>query len=316
MTKYLSLLVVLFLSILILTSSLLSPPNVRSSVILSSPSTWKNSGTTLRKPPSVISPSPISLATFASKDEIPSTLPTEKESLFSLRRISYFLLWTGLFAYANYFTTSVNVDEEVANKVLNTAIFTPFDGTLSPIFITIFLFLGILPTVYGSLLLPAAKQQKVWCLPFVGCSFALGFFGIGPYLLLREKSPTTQPLTIEDRDTGAGLLEFKGTPFFLLFSAIYLVYFALTGDYVGGVASSSLDRWQGYVDLFNTQPLVRISTIDFTILTLAMWDPLEEDMRRRGYQGPDAKVFCALPVIGPVLYLLLRPTIPNGTDAT
>ena len=316
MTKYLSLLVVLFLSILILTSSLLSPPNVRSSVILSSPSIWKNSGTTLRKPPSVISPSPISLATFASKDEIPSTLPTEKESLFSLRRISYFLLWTGLFAYANYFTTSVNVDEEVANKVLNTAIFTPFDGTLSPIFVTIFLFLGILPTVYSSLLLPAAKQQKVWCLPFVGCSFALGFFGIGPYLLLREKSPTTQPLTIEDRDTGAGLLEFKGTPFFLLFSAIYLVYFALTGDYVGGVASSSLDRWQGYVDLFNTQPLVRISTIDFTILTLAMWDPLEEDMRRRGYQGPDAKVFCALPVIGPVLYLLLRPTIPNGTDAT
>lgn len=218
-------------------------------------------------------------------------------------------LWCGLFLYANYFTTQVSVDPEMANKVLNTAIFTPFDGTLSPVFISIFFFLGILPAMYGALLLPMAKKQRVWAAPFVGASFALGFFGIGPYLGLRNKSPMTEPLAAEDRDIGSRLLEFKGTPLFLLGSALYLVYFLFTGEYTGGVAtSSSVDRWQGFVDLFNSQPLARISTVDFAILNLAIWDPLEEDMRRRGFKGPDAKVFCAVPIIGPLVYLLLRPS--------
>ena len=310
--KQLFLVVLLLISFLVLTSSF----HLKGSGFLQPTRSWSN---TRLLPHHVAFHK--SFATFARKDGLTPATPTStststpQESFLSVRRVSYFLLWTGLFAYANYFTASVNVEEEVANKVLNTAIFTPFDGTLSPIFITIFFFLGILPSVYSALLLPAAKKQKVWCLPFVGSSFALGFFGLGPYLLLREKSPTVQPpLTLEDRDTGSGLLEFKGTPLFLLLSALYLVYFALTGEYVGGIASSSLDRWQGFVDLFNTQPLVRISTIDFSILTLAMWDPLEEDMRRRRFRGPDAKVFCALPVIGPILYLLLRPTVPLSAD--
>ena len=305
--------VVLLISFLVLVTSFLPTPS-----LMRQPKSWSNVQLPLHPHARLPSAIPKSLTVFASKDEIMPSTSIPKESFLSLRRISYFLLWTGLFAYANYFTTTVNVNEEVANKVLNTAIFTPFDGTLSPIFISIFFFLGILPSVYGCLLLPAAKKQKVWCLPFVGSSFALGFFGLGPYLLLREKSSTTQPLTLEDRDTGAGMLEFKGTPVFLLLSAIYLVYFACTGEYVGGIASGNLDRWQGYLDLFNTQPLVRISTIDFSILTLAMWDPLEEDMRRRKFQGPDAKLFCALPVIGHILYLLLRPPapLPTDTDAT
>lgn len=187
------------------------------------------------------------------------------EASLSPRRLSYLSLWVGLLAYATDFSSHISAEAEAASaQVLNTAIFTPFDGSLSPVFVTLFFFLGILPTVYGSLLLPSAKQQKVWALPFVASSFALGFFGIGPYLGLRNKSPTLSALTVEDRDTGSSLFDNKFTPILLLASTIYLVYYALNGAYIGD------DRWQGFLDLFNTQPLARISSIDFTILSLAV----------------------------------------------
>lgn len=235
---------------------------------------------------------------------------SELESFTSPRRLMYGALWTGLLGYATYFTKSVNVDEQVAAKVLNTAVFTPFDGTLSPVFISLFFALGVLPSVYACLLLPASKRQRIWAFPFVASSFFLGFFGIGPYLGLRNKpsADVAAPWTRANADIGSGVLEFKGTPLFLLLSACYLVYYACYGEYAA-------DRWQGFAELFDTQPLARISTIDFTILSLAMFDPLEEDMRRRRYSGPDAKLFCSLPVIGPLVYLLLRPPVTAGEDA-
>ena len=187
------------------------------------------------------------------------------ESSLSPRRISYLSIWFGLIGYSTYFSSQISPEAEAASaKILNTAIFSPFDGYLSPVFVTLFLFLGILPTIYGSILLPSSKRQKIWALPFVASSFALGFFGIGPYLGLRNKSPTPESLCVEDRDSGSALFDNKITPYFLLASAIYLIYFALTGAYDGS------DRWGDYMLLFNTQPLARISTIDFTILSLAV----------------------------------------------
>ena len=194
-----------------------------------------------------------------------STADEMQESPLSARRISYLALWVGLFAYATDFSSHISAEAEAASaQILNTAIFTPFDGTLSPVFVTLFFFLGILPTVFGSILLPASKQQKFWALPFIASSFALGFFGIGPYLGLREKSPNPQPLTSLDRDTGASFFDNKITPYALLASTLYLIYFALNGAYDGS------DRWQDYLALFDAQPLARISTIDFTILSLAV----------------------------------------------
>lgn len=200
----------------------------------------------------------LQLASTQSSDDL-------EESAFSPRRISYLTLWAGLLAYTTYFTSTVTPEAAlVAPAIMNTAIFTPFDGTLSPVFVTLFFFLGILPCVFGSLLLPASKKQKVWALPFVASSFALGFFGIGPYLGLRNRAPSPEILMTSDRDTGAAAFDNKITPIFLFLSTVYLVYFAFTGSYEG------TDRWQGYLDLFNSQPLARISTIDFTILSLAV----------------------------------------------
>jgi hypothetical protein len=200
-----------------------------------------------------------------------SSTDENSEALSSPRRLSYLTLWVGLLAYTTDFSTHLSAEAEAAAPaILQTCVVSPFDGSISPVFIALFLALGIIPTVYGSLLLPSSKQQKVWALPFVASSFGLGFFGLGPYLGLRNKSPSLPKLTSDDRDTGSAIFDNKITPLFLLASALYLVYYALNGSYDG------VDRWQGYWDLFNTQPLARISTIDFTILSLAV-SPSNED---------------------------------------
>ena len=41
-----------------------------------------------------------------------------------------------------------------------------------------------------------------------------------------------------------------------------------------------------------------------------MWDPISEDMARRNYKGGlPAAAFCAIPVLGPILYLISRPPV-------
>ena len=172
----------------------------------------------------------------------------------------------------------------------------PFDGSISPIFVALFNSLGVLPAVYASLLLPGGKIQKVPALPFVIGSFALGFFGIGPYLGIRTINTTVTNAT---RGRGSGAFEFKGASMGMLAFAAYLLYYAIYGDFDG-------DRVQSFVELFNNQKLVHVSSLDFTILSIALIDPLKEDMKRRDFQFNPVFLF---PIFGPVAYLILRPAL-------
>jgi hypothetical protein len=199
---------------------------------------------------------------------------TPFEPTLSKRRVGYAFLWTGLLVYASYFSSTVSLESAaLAPEILNKAIFSPFDGTLSPVFVSLFNFLGILPCVYAGLLLPSANRQKIWALPFVLSSFALGFFGLGPYLCIRERSRplfekvghsesvSLNMLSLADRARGSILFETRFTAILLLFGTLYLFYYALFGSYQG------IDRWSAFLELFNTQPIARISTIDFIILS-------------------------------------------------
>ena len=69
-----------------------------------------------------------------------------------------------------------------------------------------------------------------------------------------------------------------------------------------------------------TSKLVHVSSVDFVILSLFAFDPIREDMSRRGWWDEragaqnDAKrlaAFSAVPLLGPVTYLLLRPPLPE-----
>jgi hypothetical protein len=186
--------------------------------------------------------------------------------------------------------------------MIQTIIQTPNDGTVTPVFSALFNSLGILPAVYASLLLPGANsKQKIPGLLFVISSFALGFFGVAPYLALRR---INVDVTDSNKGMGSGLFENKLSSIGSLLFGIYLVYFAFTAPFEG-------DRVAAYFDLFANQRLAHVSTIDFTILSIAMNEPMSEDMQRRGWQGPSAVTFCAIPLFGPIAYLLLRPPLPK-----
>lgn len=200
------------------------------------------------------------------------------EPILSARRITYTVLWSGLLLYANYFSSSVGEQATaISTEIINKAIFSPFDGTLSPVFVALFNFLGILPAVYAGLLLPSANRQKIWAIPFISSSFAFGFFGLGPYLCLRNRplpifgqkgqSPSNiERLTVADRCKGSILFDTKITAALLLAGTAYLIYYGIFGNYLGA------DRWVDFLHLYNTQPIARISTLDFIILSLAVRD--------------------------------------------
>ena len=222
-------------------------------------------------------------------------------------RLAYLALWLGLLGYAFVLSPGGSVEAGAVDAALiQTMISTPFDGTAPTIFTALFNALGILPAIYASLLLPGTKNgQKVPGLPFVLSSFALGFFGVGPYLGLRNKRENVTQAT---RGRGSIIFEFKGTSLAMLAFGVYLLYYAIAGDYVG---ADTTDRLTGFIELFKTQRLAHVSTIDFTILSLAVADPMAEDMKRRGYSSLPAAAFAAVPVLGPCLYLLIRPSLPK-----
>jgi cadmium resistance protein CadD (predicted permease) len=228
-------------------------------------------------------------------------------------RFAYLGLWAGLLAYVYALAPgssleATNIDTEIILKMVT----TPFDGTTNPLFVLIFNSLGVIPAVYASLLLPGAKDQKFPALPFVGSAFALGFFGVGPYLGLRE---VNTEVTQEDvQEGGRGVFESKFPAAGMLAFFAYLVYFCLSSGDLGQQATD-------FTVLFSTQKLVHVSTIDAVILTLAMWDPLSEDLGRRVKNSDSnpmlpAWMYCVVPVLGPVVYLLTRPKLPSSSSSS
>lgn len=74
-----------------------------------------------------------------------------------------------------------------------------------------------------------------------------------------------------------------------------------------------------YGELFASSKLVHVSSVDFAILSAFAYEPIREDMARRGWWDEAAAegennaarllAFAAVPVLGPAAYLLLRPAL-------
>lgn len=190
--------------------------------------------------------------------------------------------------------------------LLKAIIANPFDPTINPVFVAIFNMLGIVPFVYASLLLPGSRDQKPPAWPFIGASFFLGFFAVGPYLGLRAYQPT--PDAFPRKKWLAKAVENKIPAALSLASAVFLVYYALMG---GGAAGGDIpSRLAGYTALFSSQTLPHVSSLDLLVLSLFVADPMREDMlRREWYSAGKLLAFAGVPVVGPCLYLLLRPSL-------
>ena len=197
------------------------------------------------------------------------------------------------------------VAQAADNELLKIMVSNPFAGDVNPIFAGLFNALGLLPVINMSLLLPGGKDQKpVPALPFVVGSFALGFFALGPYLGLREYRPGVSKAGVGGV---AQFLETKANGAFVSASAVGLLAFV--------AAHWSAGCWDDFLQLFSTSRFAHISSLDFTVLSLCNYGTIAEDMRRREWFSPSkAAVFTVLPLLGPALYLLLRPSLPEDGD--
>ena len=181
----------------------------------------------------------------------------------------------------------------------------PFSGATNPIFEALFNSLGVVPAVYAALLLPGAKDQpRLPAVPPIAASFALGFFALGPYLILRE--PREGPVSRASLGWATRVV-FESKPF-AAFNAAFAVFLA---GY--GVTHADAAAVEGFARLWTEQSaLCCVSSCDLLVLSIAMYGALAEDMRRRGvFDAGKAAAFCALPVVGPCLWLLARPELED-----
>ncbi len=181
--------------------------------------------------------------------------------------------------------------------------------SMNPVFFFIFNSLGLIPAVNAAVLLPGAKDQRpLPAAPFVASSFFAGYGGVGPYMILRE--PRFGPIkrselgffprvVTESKLFGAGLVA------------------GAVGLYGGLLTQLSDGALSDYIDLAASSKLVSVSSVDFLILSLFAFEPIKEDMSRRGWWGcyGDNDVgrlaaFC-FPVLGPAAYVLLRPALKD-----
>lgn len=192
--------------------------------------------------------------------------------------------------------------------------------------IAIFYGLGVVGLVYGGLLAPGAGKQTRLSTPlFSFAGIFAGFFGLGPYLAARDYAPAVSK---EEFSESGPLVKLFESKFFALPTLGMALYVYALG--LGLFAPSEMRDvifyacWQDTARLFASDRGIHATLIDGSILSLFMWGPLTEDMRRRGWRFDsenklssfaNAVSILAAPVLGPALYLVLRPALPSTIES-
>ncbi|MFM7190987.1 MAG: DUF2834 domain-containing protein [Microcystaceae cyanobacterium] len=210
-----------------------------------------------------------------------------------LRRTSLTLLWLGLIAYAFFLAPPDNPDTLSLIINLSTG---QWQGINSYI-IGLFNVMGIWPMIYAALLLVDGRGQNLRAYPFVIGSFFLGAFALLPYLIFRRPNP---PFT--------GPLDW---PLKLWESKILAVLLTLGAIACGVVAISGGD-WAGFVAQWQNSRFLSVMSADFLCLCLLFGTVLGDDLARRGIENPKFWMILAfMPLAGPLIYLLCRPSLPQ-----
>lgn len=148
-------------------------------------------------------------------------------------------------------------------------------------------------------------QVPVW--PFVSASFAFGIFAILPYLCVWQPRVGTglAPPVPSELEQGFGSLVLRGLesrwlPASSLLSAAGLLTFALT---------AGVPQWNAYIQLFDESKFIHMMSIDFALCTAMtpFFLSLDADARRWQPRAVAVPVLALIPLLGPLLYLLLRP---------
>lgn len=248
----------------------------------------------------------------------PDTDPVRKNGLLAF--------WGAFILYATFLAP--NADPEVSKALLPDLLKFPPDGSINPIFLAVFGMLGVWPAVMAALLIPLqpkAQSLKAW--PFVTASFALGAFGLTPYLAMTSYEEQA-PVEASD-STVSAFVGSRGFGLFQLASTV-LAYVYASGLFqpnnINGGSDFPVDVifsyfLKLYYADFSAIKLVNIPSCDFVALWLLSSKPLYEDMRRRGWMKtpsdfPLFLTFMLTPLIGACTWLVVRPPIEQQSSVS
>ena len=217
-----------------------------------------------------------------------------------------FALWGALLGYAVLLSPNQTPfrDQYFIEKFLN---LTTDAVPINTVFAALFYIMGVWPLIYTALLIPAAKSRNgVPAWPFLTLSYGLGAFGLLPFFALwqpLEKRPKLPPAA--ENLQGIGNLQGRGM------ESPILAWLLLAGSLfcIGQAATAGGDSWNDYVKLLQESRLVHVTTLDFlTLTTLApFWMENDAELRKWEDREKLLPVLSVLPVVGPALYLCLRP---------
>ncbi len=168
--------------------------------------------------------------------------------------------------------------------------------------------MGLWWLIFVALLIPSGRSgNKIPAWPFVTASFGLGMYALMPYFALWRAPSKTQtgpvppgPEQQTGFQVGLKITESPITAVLMTGTAVWLWYNVFTAD---------IYAWVEYSRLFRESRLVHATTLDFFLFTAFAPFWMYNDAAARDWKQRDVGValLSLLPVLGPSVYLLLRP---------
>lgn len=210
------------------------------------------------------------------------------------KKLGFWLLWISLIIYAFFFAPPNQPDTFELIKNLSTGNW----NNINPLIIALFNLMGIWPLIYSALILIDGREQKIPAWIFAATSFGLGAFALLPYLALREANQTF----IGSKNGLLKILDSRWFGIALTLTALILLGFGLLqGD------------WENFILQWQTDRFIHVMSLDFCLLCLLFPSLLGDDMTRRGLINSSLFwTVTLLPLIGPLLYLCLRPPLQES----
>ncbi len=213
------------------------------------------------------------------------------------RKLGFGLLWMGFIAYAFLLAppSQPNTAELIAN--LSTG---KWEG-INPLIIALFNLMGIWPLIYAGVVFADGRSQNIPAWLFSLISFGVGAFALLPYLALRQPNPKFAGT----KDILLKILDSRWLGIALTLAAVILLGFGLLNG-----------NWGDFIQQWQATRFIHVMSLDFCLLCVLFPALLGDDMARRGLNNsPIFWVVTLVPLIGPLLYLCLRPPLPNWEDA-
>jgi hypothetical protein len=211
-----------------------------------------------------------------------------------LRRLGFGLLWLGFSLYAFVFAPPNQPDTFELIKRLSSMDITG----INPLIVYLFNLMGVLPMLYSCVLYADGRGQKVPAWPFVAGSFFFGAFALLPYLVLRQSNPQLWG----PKDWYLKIWDARLTGALVALAAMILL--------VLGVIQGN---WSDFVQQWQSDRFIHVMSLDFCMLSLLFPALLHDDMARRGMSRQYFWLFVAIPLLGSLVYLVVRPPLPADT---